>query len=36
MGARTKFKKYHRVFVYQNVLDQVIVCNELAMKITTF
>lgn len=29
-------KKYHRVFVHQNVVDQVILCNELAMKTTTF
>jgi len=36
MGARTKFKKYHPFFVHQNVVDQDILCNELAMKTTTF
>ena len=36
MGARTKFKKYHPVFVHQSVVDQDILCNELAMKIATF
>ena len=36
MGARSKFKKYHPVFVHQNGVDQDILCNELAMKIATF
>jgi len=36
MGARTKFKKHHPVFVHQNVVDQDIPCNELAMKIAPF
>jgi hypothetical protein len=36
MVARTKFKKYQPVFVHQNVVDQGILCNELAMKIAAF
>jgi hypothetical protein len=36
MGARTKLKKYHPFFVHQNVVDQDIPCNELAMKIASF
>jgi hypothetical protein len=36
MGARTKFKKYNLFFVHQNVVNRDILCNELAMKCTTF